>query len=241
MAFEGMRRVTRALRDGFVVVVSILIAFGLDAWWDRHQTASDMRDELVNVAAEMSANLAMLRLEIHFARTAISSTDHLIAAIDAAGGAGTLTVPDTIVLSAIVFNPSYDPSMGAVEALVSSGMLARLDEPVLRKSLSEFRTLVEDIREDELYARRISNEVIMPQLWKDPVLRGVMPRVNEFYSRGLDSVALPTRPAEMTIPPGLVNQLLARQAWLLSAVREMELLEAGLEELERRLMDRRTP
>jgi hypothetical protein len=224
--------------EGGVIVASILIAFGLDAWWDRFQMAGDLRDELANVAEEMSSNLAMLRLEIRFTRTAISSTDQLVIAIDANEGAETVTVPDTLVLSAIVFNPSYDPSTGALDALISSGMLARLDEPALKKTLSEFRTLVEDIREDELYARRISNEVIMPNLWQDPVLRGVMPRINEFYSRGLDSVPLPTRPAEMTVPPGLVNQLLARQSWLLSAIREMELLEAGLEDVERRLMAR---
>lgn len=238
MAATAGMPMRKLIIEGGVIVASILIAFGLDAWWDRFQMAGDLRDELANVAEEMSSNLAMLRLEIRFTRTAISSTDQLVIAIDANEGAETVTVPDTLVLSAIVFNPSYDPSTGALDALISSGMLARLDEPALKKTLSEFRTLVEDIREDELYARRISNEVIMPNLWQDPVLRGVMPRINEFYSRGLDSVPLPTRPAEMTVPPGLVNQLLARQSWLLSAIREMELLEAGLEDVERRLMAR---
>lgn len=238
MAATARMPMRKLIIEGGVIVASILIAFGLDAWWDRFQMAGDLRDELANVAEEMSSNLAMLRLEIRFTRTAISSTDQLVIAIDANEGAETVTVPDTLVLSAIVFNPSYDPSTGALDALISSGMLARLDEPALKKTLSEFRTLVEDIREDELYARRISNEVIMPNLWQDPVLRGVMPRINEFYSRGLDSVPLPTRPAEMTVPPGLVNQLLARQSWLLSAIREMELLEAGLEDVERRLMAR---
>jgi len=224
--------------EGGVIVASILVAFGLDAWWHRFQTAGDIRDELANVAEEMSANLDMLRLEIRFVRASISSTDQLVAAIDAAQGASTLTVPDTLVLLAIVFNPSYDPSMGAVDALISTGMLARVDEPELKQALREFRTLVEDIREDELYARRVSNEVIMPQLWQDPVLRDLLPRINELYSRGLASVALPTRPTPMTSPPGLVNQLLTRQAWLLSAIREMELLQASLEKVEGLLSER---
>jgi len=225
----------RLISEGGVIVVSILIAFVLDAWWERQQLASDIRDELVNVTAEVLSNLETLRLEIFLQRRAVSSIDELVAAIDAAGGASSLVVTDTIVLAAFLFNPSYDPSTGAVDALISSGMLSRLDEPVLRRILTEFRTAVEDVREDELIARQISNEVIVPLLWEDPVLREVLPMVSGYSRRGLEVVALPSREVELTNLPGLVNQLLMRRAWVLSALRELDRLLVDLQEAERRL------
>ena len=111
---NGRGRVTESL----VIVVSIIIAFFLDAWWERQVERRDLLDDLVNVSQEMESNLSALDLHLFFQRTASASILELAARSDEVGANDLIEVPDTIVLSAMVFVPSYDPSTGAVLSLI---------------------------------------------------------------------------------------------------------------------------
>ena len=50
----------RLLIEGLVIVVSILLAFTIDAWWDQQREERDAKDQVARVVAELRANVAIL-------------------------------------------------------------------------------------------------------------------------------------------------------------------------------------
>ena len=51
----------KLLIEGPVIVISILLAFAIEAWWDEQQQAQVTFEQLARVAAELEANA--LRIE----------------------------------------------------------------------------------------------------------------------------------------------------------------------------------
>ena len=50
----------RLVVEGFVIVVSILLAFAIDAWWDEQRETRDAEDQVARVVAELRGNVAIL-------------------------------------------------------------------------------------------------------------------------------------------------------------------------------------
>ncbi len=53
----------RLLIEGLVIVVSILLAFTIDAWWDQQREVRDAKDQVARVVAELRANVAILEAQ----------------------------------------------------------------------------------------------------------------------------------------------------------------------------------
>ena len=112
--------------------------------------------------------------------------------------------------------------------MIASGQLSQLENADLKRILTEFRTEVEDIREDELGARTIAHEYLLPLFWEDDGLTPALGRSNEYHARGLTEVALPTVSVQLPNVPELKNILTIRYAWIDSAIRELDMLRVDL-------------
>ena len=53
----------RLLIEGLVIVVSILLAFTIDAWWDQQREVRDASNQVARVIAELRANVAILEIQ----------------------------------------------------------------------------------------------------------------------------------------------------------------------------------
>jgi hypothetical protein len=53
----------RLIIEGLVIVVSILLAFAIDAWWDQQREMRDAEDQVARVVAELRANVAILQAQ----------------------------------------------------------------------------------------------------------------------------------------------------------------------------------
>lgn len=216
------------LVESLAVIASILVAFGLDAWWGERQLRKDLVENLVSVAEEIDGNANALEVESRFHRTAVSSIDDLILRIDAADGEEWITVPDTVASFAFIFPPIFDASTGAVDALISSGAISRLADRRLTTLLGNLNALIEDVLDGELGARRIAVEEIVPLFWGSPELASAIGRSVEYRRRGLDDSALPSRPIQLQNVEGLKVRLLFRRAWVVSSLNAIERLRADL-------------
>jgi hypothetical protein len=147
-----------------VIVFSILLAFGIDAWWGERQIQRDLQDDLTAVTREIRSNISAVNVELRFQRTAVTSVDDLLRRIDAAGDDQWITLPDTVASFAIVFPPTLDASRGAVSAFIAGGSLSRLEDRQLAAILGNLEATLEDVRETELGARRIAMEELVPLL-----------------------------------------------------------------------------
>lgn len=217
------------LVESIVVIASILIAFGLDAWWSERQLRRDLLDSLSSVADEIEANVAALEVESLFQRTAVASIDELVDRVDDAAGAPWLTMPDTIASFAFVFPPVFDASTGALDALVASGALSRVRDRRLERALGDVEAQIEDVLDGEMGARRIATEEIVPLFWVSPELESALGRSGEYRRRGLEKVALPSRTIRLENVSGLKNRLLLRRAWVVSAQNAIDRLRGHLE------------
>ena len=225
---SNSRSGVRLILEGLVVIVSILIAFWLDAWWGAHQLRLDLIDDLTTVSEEFEANVASLEVELRLQRIAAASINDLVSRIDGAGDDLWLTLPDTIVAFAFVYPPTYDASTGAVGALISSGALSRIQDPRLKGILGNIEAQVEDVRESELGARRVAAEVIMPLFWEEAALASALGRGREFRGRGLAKTQLTSRTIRIRNAAGLKNRLLLRLGWVDGSVGSLDDLRTDM-------------
>ena len=54
---------TRLGVEAVVIVVSILLAFAIDAWWDQQREVRDAKDQVARVVSELRANVALLQAQ----------------------------------------------------------------------------------------------------------------------------------------------------------------------------------
>jgi hypothetical protein len=129
----------RISAEGAAIIASILLAFAIDAWWDRVQADRDTQEILDAVLVEMESNLTSLQDSITHHEEIV---DAIKIALEQTSIAGLL---DEAVIDVEVF----EPSTGALDTLIVTGMLAAIDEPALQISLGGFNRLASDLNERE--------------------------------------------------------------------------------------------
>jgi len=127
----------RVFVEGVVIVGSILLAFGLQAWWDGRRAAEEETQLLADLTEEFSANRDRLqrttdshRVRLEFARTLTREAG-----------------PDSQGLSADSLNtlarrllpvPVFEPERGVMRRAESGNGLAVVRDPALRADLAGF-------------------------------------------------------------------------------------------------------
>ena len=117
---ERPRSVSRIATEMAVIVLSILLAFALDAWWDGRKETQEGRTTLTALAAEFDA----AALEIAFSearnRQVVAAADTLLQALR---GGGARVELNASTLGALLLTPTTNPMRGTVDALIASGRL----------------------------------------------------------------------------------------------------------------------
>jgi hypothetical protein len=147
----------RVVVEGAVIVISILLAFAVDATWDARQARALERDALQRLDAEFAQiDPVLVRWQGHHVEVLEASMILLKhAAPDAQPGALT---EDSIarLISPIRFVWTVDPPLATLNALESSGRLAAIRSQELLTQLASWRALLVDLQGDEL---RLSHRV----------------------------------------------------------------------------------
>ena len=129
----------RISAEAAVIIASILFAFAIDAWWDGVKTDRNTQEILDAVLVEMESNLTGLQ-------NSISHHEEIVEAIKIALEQSSIAgLLDEAVIDVEVF----EPSTGALDTLIATGMLAAIDEPALQISLGGFNRLASDLNERE--------------------------------------------------------------------------------------------
>ena len=63
----------RLSAEGAAIVVSILLAFSIEAWWDNYKDRSEEQGILLSLKSEFEQNLAFIETEISYRNTVIES------------------------------------------------------------------------------------------------------------------------------------------------------------------------
>lgn len=232
----------RLALEGFVVLVSILAAFFLEGWRDDRELALEVDQELVSVRLELGRNLELVHAELGALGRIISASDHLLGRLTDERGAEAVIVPDSLVWLATTWGPTFDVSLGAVDALIASGRLSQVDDHELRLGLAGLRDMFADASEEQTLAQRLTFDRLYPILEErmdlDPIRRvsaefilsgqraGAAPQ-EETTDRAMpthDMVRFPNGPAVR----GVLN---TRLVWYEAAIAELRRLPPHLTSL----------
>lgn len=155
--------------EAVVIVVSILLAFSLDAWWDARGQRLEEEQILENLQTEFAAAGVQLDQYILYHRVTLSSVSLVLDSTRAAHAEGrTLVEVPSIHLARALIGPTFQPRTGTLEGLEHSGALGILQSGELRQTLLAWPGLLAEASEEE----QGSLDFINNQL--EPALRGQM-------------------------------------------------------------------
>lgn len=206
----------RSLRDMFVVVASILIAFSLDAWWDGHLERNDERSKLIGLRAEFDTIAAQLRVQaLSHSRVAAAADSLLVLTGPVVTAQEAAEVPRLFTRALIPH--TLDVSSGTVKALLAGGKLEVIRNAELRRALAAWEGNLQDATEDEGNAREHLFDLIVPLMADQTQLRATLnfDQVTSTASRFVQA------PAALLRDPRFASALQVRAHWLRHVVKEI--------------------
>ena len=141
--------------EGGAIVLSILLAFSIDAWWDERKERAEEQDVLQSLYVEFETNRDEAAVVVAAHEVAVEAVASFLAMSDDE----ILALPETDIQRLLRYfaNPrTFDAVRGSVDALANSGKLGILRDRKLREALITFINILEDATEDRLYMAQMS-------------------------------------------------------------------------------------
>ncbi|MGD2123241.1 MAG: hypothetical protein PVJ76_15925 [Gemmatimonadota bacterium] len=136
--------------EGVVIVISILLAFALEAWWAERGERLEEAGILENLQVEFTAAGAQLDRYLFYHEVTLTSVDSILDSAREAldEGRSRIDIP-TIFLARAFIPPTYDPQTGTLDGLTHSGHFGVLRSEELRKALSAWPGLLAEAAEED--------------------------------------------------------------------------------------------
>jgi len=129
----GRGRLVRWLTEVFVIALGILLAFSVDATWNRLQESEQERLTLEALREEFQTNSTSLRITAAEHDRATRASSELLALT----GPDASDTDDVARLIGEVWVPTHaELNSGAIQSLLSTDDLARVRDPLLRAALA---------------------------------------------------------------------------------------------------------
>lgn len=228
--------------EGVVILASILAALFLEGLRDDRELAKEVALELVSVGLELERNRDMVLAELSAIDRIVTATDSMLVALSEDPDAELVQVPDSLAWLVAGWMPTLDPSLGAVEALLSSGRLSQVGDPELRLGLAGLRDLFLDASEEQAQALSLSADQLWPRFTMSPDMHAVRRLSREFVSGRQEAGVSPQEQMEggrmpnyqhIAFPNGhdVRGTLNLKLMWLEAAKAELQPLLPHLERL----------
>jgi hypothetical protein len=154
----------RIFAEGAAIVVSILLAFWIDAWWDDRQESENEKVLLAALAEEFREKLETLTVRRSFNEEILSSTTALIRASVETDYSLTAAEVDEHLAKLWWYNVEHEWETAVLDAVIAGGDLTAISNPTLRMNLAKwpvaFRVIRRRVGRDEEYFKN----VLMPYL-----------------------------------------------------------------------------
>lgn len=149
--------------EGMAIVVSILLAFAIDAWWERRNEATQALALEQGLRADFVASQAHVERWLAGNRRMLDAQAELVRRVRSAEAGAGITVPAELLLG-VVGAPTYSPTDSTYEAALSSGQIRLIENSDLHEALARWRQQIADTSEDELLMRDIVVHRLLPEL-----------------------------------------------------------------------------
>lgn len=153
----------RVLVESVAVVLSILLAFSIDALWSERQERAREQVLLRGILADYRASRPELAERVRLAARMAQNTALLTQQVSDWDGSTLLVVPDSLILG-VLGGPTYEPATNTLDAALGSGEIELIRSDAVKAELAHWRRALLDTREDEVEVRRLTNEQLVPAL-----------------------------------------------------------------------------
>jgi len=219
----------RRLSDGAAIVLSILIAFAIDAGWDIRQQRREELQTAAGLAEELQANAEILRESI---ATGTARRESLRRAIQMSPAELAAVPLDSAWLAVVepFFRDYWTPiEKGFLTSTVNSGKLDAIRDVEVRAALAESLSAMEEADVLRVFFAQFSREALS--------VLGGLDGFQDYVARPEEPQRLPTRTAILSI--GLNTDLrrigTAKLPYWGAFLRTQERLLDAIEEAQRRL------
>jgi len=141
--------------EGLAIVVSILLAFWIDAWWDDRQERKVERTILISLLEGFSNLQNQFEYYQSFNESVHSATNKLIDASLHPDGAFSEEDVSVLLSNLWYFMKEDDWSFAALDSLIASGKIALISNDELRYDLGSWPAIINSVknvsRRDEMY------------------------------------------------------------------------------------------
>jgi hypothetical protein len=159
--------------EGILIVVSILAAFGIDAWWDARTERVTRETLLENLRQDFQRNLFLI--------DSISAEHGQIKAaarelMQFTGPGAQITVgPDSIgnLIVAVTVRHRFRPAQGSLASALNSGRWELLTNAELQAALTDWPIGVADLNAREEEGVEGINNRLLPRLWQLAPIRNI--------------------------------------------------------------------
>lgn len=146
------------LAEGVIIVVSILLAFSIDAWWNDRQDRIEESELIALIHAEAVANRELFSQYRQLHQGIVDAGKRLL---ERTGPDATIEAHATegIVSDLALFTDwwTVQPSVGAISSIIQSGQISLIQSEKLRIELAAWESHLEDLRVNEETVLRLSD------------------------------------------------------------------------------------
>jgi hypothetical protein len=165
----------RIFVEGAAIVASILLAFGIDAWWQDRQTRFDEQQILHGLEEEFVSIHEVLNEHMGEHLQRLQALEKLLFVIDE----GQLTDVGSIVEAALLemmAPTTSDLGNGTLDALLSSGRVEILTNSELRAKLTAWSGVMDEVWDDQVSHSKVVYEIHIPYFVSESVPVGISMR-----------------------------------------------------------------
>jgi hypothetical protein len=223
-------RISQRLVDAIVVVLSILLAFAIDAWWDDR---GERKAEVV-LLKRLQADFSEVRSMLEVTKQDHADThDACIALLEYKVGEPLPTSPlvDAMVAKVFIASRTFNPGAGAVAAFLNSDSSRRVRNQPLAALLLAWSGLVEELQEEEAQLQKGVSERWTPYLASRTNLGPYIATYGVLMSGLPAHVAQLSQRTPLTVDEDFVNHVLNRFTWQQLALRDIGPLFTAMDEI----------
>lgn len=149
----------RVFAEGVAIVVSILLAFGIEAWYSDRQDHAQANESLAALEAELRQNLNEIEIEIAFRRALVASAERLYVLSTSKEPAPGKEL-DKLICD-LTWGGHADVSTGALSSILQSGVLTSIEAGELQRSLAALPGLYEQTAISEENSSAFTNDELV--------------------------------------------------------------------------------
>lgn len=168
----------RILAEGVAIVASILLAFGIDAWWQDRQTRFEEQQILLGLNEEFQSIREVLRRHMELHLRDIQSLEDILVAIENGPSKDAGSIVEA-ALSEMISPVTTDLGNGTLDALLNSGRLEILTSSTLRANLVAWERVIGEVWDDQNNNAKMAFEIYLPYFVSERIPVGAAMRLGD--------------------------------------------------------------